>query len=76
MRSAADKLDRLMDQLELTAQKTDRVATLLLEEDSTFGQLVKDRQLYDNLQSVAARADSLIADIRAHPKRFFSLSIF
>lgn len=76
MRSAVGKLDRLMDQLEVTAQKTDRVASLLLDDESNFGRLVKDRQLYDNLQSVAARADSLIADIRAHPKRFFSFSIF
>ena len=76
MRSAAAKVDRLMDALDSTARKTDQVASLLLEKDSTFGRLVLDRQLYDNLERVAARTDSLIADIRAHPKRFFSLSVF
>ena len=76
LRAAAAEIDSLIDQLQVAAGKTDRAASQMLNEDSTFGQLVHDRQLYDRLVRVATGADSLIADLRAHPKRFFKLSIF
>lgn len=76
MRSAAADLDSLMGDLQSAAVKTNQVADRLLRDDSTFGQLVNDPELYDRLLRVTTRADSLIAAIQANPKRFFSLSIF
>jgi phospholipid/cholesterol/gamma-HCH transport system substrate-binding protein len=76
MRAAAADLDSLLGELQTAAGKTNQVADRLLRDDSTFGQLVNDRELYDRLLRVTSRADSLIAAIQAHPKRFFSLSIF
>jgi len=69
-------LDTLLVQLTVVAQKTDRVAGKMLEEESTFGKVVYDRELYDHLLAAAVRADSLIADIKENPKKFIHFSLF
>lgn len=42
----------------------------------TLGALMNDRQLYDNLQNASRHLDSLFIDLKAHPKRYVSFSIF
>jgi len=76
MRSAAAKVDGMLDSLRTTADKADRVAALLLKEDGTFGRMVRDPQLYHDLARVASRADSLIDDMHKHPHRYFKFSVF
>ena len=51
--------------------------------DNTLGLMLNDRQLYDNLNttaqnlaSTAANADSLVRDLKAHPKRYVHFSVF
>jgi phospholipid/cholesterol/gamma-HCH transport system substrate-binding protein len=76
LRSTVAQLDTLVAQLQLVASKTDRVADRLLEENSTFGKVVSDRELYDRLLMVSIRAVSLISEIKDNPKRFFNFSLF
>jgi phospholipid/cholesterol/gamma-HCH transport system substrate-binding protein len=76
LRSTVVELDSLVTQLRTLAAKGDRVADRLLADDTTIGQMVSDRELYDRLLNVTMRADSLIAEIKDNPKRFFSFSIF
>ena len=40
------------------------------------GLLMNDRQLYDNLNSTVRSADSLLIDLRQHPKRYVHFSLF
>ena len=44
--------------------------------DNTFGLLLNDRKLYDNLNRTVSSADSLLINIKAHPKRYVHFSIF
>lgn len=44
--------------------------------NGTLGLLLNDRQLYDNLQNASRHLDSLFIDLKAHPKRYVSFSIF
>jgi hypothetical protein len=48
----------------------------LMRDDTTFGKLVSDRELYDRLMAVAAHTDSLVGDIRENPKRYLKVSLF
>lgn len=57
--------------------------TSLSSTDNTLGLMLNDRQLYDNLNntaanlaSTAASADSLVQDLKAHPKRYVHFSVF
>lgn len=44
--------------------------------DNTFGLLLNDRKLYDNLNRTISSADSLLINVKAHPKRYVHFSIF
>ncbi|HET7630741.1 MAG TPA: MlaD family protein [Gemmatimonadaceae bacterium] len=44
--------------------------------NSTLGLLLSDSTLYRNLRNTLATADSLMADIKAHPGRYISVHIF
>ena len=44
--------------------------------DNTFGALLNDRSLYDRLHQTVGNADSLLIDLKAHPKRYVHFSIF
>ena len=42
----------------------------------SLGLLMNDTKLYDNLTSTMSHADSLVIDLKAHPKRYVHFSIF
>lgn len=44
--------------------------------DNTLGLFLNDRGVYDNLNSTLRNADSLMMDLKAHPKRYVHFSIF
>ena len=44
--------------------------------DNTLGLLLNDRSVFDNLNSTISHADSLMIDLKAHPKRYVHFSIF
>ncbi|MDQ2862810.1 MAG: MlaD family protein [Bacteroidota bacterium] len=44
--------------------------------DGTIGLLLNDTKLYDNLESSVNKLNILLDDIRVHPKRYVSISVF
>ena len=44
--------------------------------EDTLGLLMRDATLYNNLSATTASADSLLIDLKAHPKRYVHFSIF
>ena len=42
----------------------------------SLGLLMNDTKLYDNMTSTMSHADSLVIDLKAHPKRYVHFSIF
>jgi len=44
--------------------------------NGTLGALLNDRKAYDNLKNATNHLDSLLIDIKAHPKRYVSISVF
>jgi phospholipid/cholesterol/gamma-HCH transport system substrate-binding protein len=64
-----NKVNATMDNLQ---QTTDRMNS----KDGTLGLLLNDRSLYSNLNATMYHADSLMLDLRLHPKRYVHFSIF
>jgi len=44
--------------------------------EGTVGMLLNDKDLYVNLNNTVTSADSLITDLKAHPKRYVHFSLF
>ncbi|MBE7174935.1 MAG: MCE family protein [Mucilaginibacter polytrichastri] len=42
----------------------------------SLGQLLNDDKLYNNLESASKNLDALFIDLKAHPKRYVSFSVF
>lgn len=42
----------------------------------SLGQLINDKQLYNNLSNAAGNLDKLMLDLKANPKRYVSFSVF
>ena len=42
----------------------------------TLGKLMSDPSIYDNLNHTVQSADSLVSDLKAHPKRYVHFSVF
>ena len=55
---------------------TNDLNSKLSSRDNTFGLLLNDRKLYDNLNRTVSSADSLLINVKAHPKRYVHFSIF
>ena len=57
----------------------DGVNTIIAQvntQQGTLGQLIYNRSLYNHIDATVISADSLLTDLKAHPKRYVHVSIF
>lgn len=73
--SAVD-VAQMMAKVDQTLKNVEDMTNKLNSNEGTLGLLMRDRQLYNNLTSTAADADSLLIDFKAHPKRYIHFSVF
>lgn len=59
-----------------TLQNVEQMTAKLNSNDGTLGLLMRDQELYRNLTSTMGHTDSLIIDLKQHPKRYVHFSIF
>ena len=62
--------------LENTKKITEDLSMKMSSKDNTLGLMLNDRSLYDGLTSTVGHADSLMIDLKAHPKRYVHFSVF
>lgn len=76
MRATTAHLVALTQSLETATGRLDRVMAKVERGDGTVGRLLNDPGAYEELRQSLAQLDSLLADIKANPKRYINLSIF
>lgn len=59
-----------------TLENVEQMTNKLNSNEGTLGLLMRDATLYNNLSNTAASADSLLIDLKAHPKRYVHFSVF
>ena len=69
-------LDATMAKVDRTLQNVEQMTAKLNSKDGTLGLLMRDAELYNNLNATMAHADSLMIDFKAHPKRYIHFSVF
>ena len=73
---AAVDVASTMRQVDQTIANVQQLTAKLNSKEGTLGLLMNDTQLYDNLNSTMRNADSLVIDLRQHPKRYVHFSVF
>ena len=81
----ANTLTRNLSELDLagtmarvnnTLQNVEQMTAKLNSSDGTLGLLMRDQELYRNATSTMGHVDSLMIDLKQHPKRYVHFSIF
>ena len=85
MLANANNLTRNLSELDLastmlkvdnTLRNVEQMTAKLNSNDGTLGLLMRDPDLYNNLNATMIHADSLMIDLRQHPKRYVHFSVF
>ena len=73
---AAVELQSTVDSLNVAINNFKEGSAKINSKDGSLGLLLNDKELYNNLESTANKLNILLDDIRVHPKRYVSISIF
>jgi phospholipid/cholesterol/gamma-HCH transport system substrate-binding protein len=69
-------LQPTIDSVNTTISNVNTILSQMRNPNGTLGALMYDRSLYNNLNMTVGSMDSLMTDIKAHPKRYVHFSIF
>ena len=67
---------QMMAKVDQTLKNVQEMTDKLNSNEGTLGLLMRDKTLYQNLTTTVADADSLMVDLKAHPKRYVHFSVF
>lgn len=70
------QLNTTIANLDATVGKLNQVIGGIDKGEGSLGKLMKDEQLYNNLNSASSNLNSLIEDMKANPKRYINFSVF
>ncbi len=73
---AAIDMTTTMEQVNRTLANVQTLTNRLNSNTGTLGLLMNDASLYNNLNLTVRHADSLIVNLREHPKRYVHFSVF
>ena len=73
---SAVNVEETMTKVSETLENLRRFTDKLNANDGSLGLLLNDKKLYQNLNSTIAHADSLLINLREHPKRYVHFSVF
>lgn len=69
-------IDSTIHTLNATLANLQSLSEQLNDKNSSLGKIISDRELYDNANHAIASLDSLLTDIKAHPKRYINVKVF
>lgn len=73
---AAVDIQKTMEQVDATLANVKAITDNINSGKGSLGLLMNDASLYNNLNSTMMSADSLLVNLKAHPKRYVHFSLF
>ena len=58
-----------------TLSKIDEITNKINNSEGSLGELVNDKELYNNLKEASSQLEELIKDLKLHPERYVSFSV-
>jgi phospholipid/cholesterol/gamma-HCH transport system substrate-binding protein len=74
--SASERLDQITTSLDSLSTSLKNLTFKLESGEGTLGQLLNDTTLYQQIKNTTENVDSLISDIKRHPKKYLKFSVF
>ena len=74
--TSSASLTRIAANLDSTSRHANALIAGLERGEGTAGKLLKDTLLYRDLRGLVTQADSVMADLKANPKKYINLRIF
>jgi phospholipid/cholesterol/gamma-HCH transport system substrate-binding protein len=75
-RKSSESLTRIAANLDQTSQRANTLLGGIERGQGTVGKLLKDTLLYRDLRGLVTQADSVLADLKANPRKYINLKIF
>lgn len=69
-------LDTTLNRINATLANVQRLTAKLNNENSSLGMLLNDKKLYQNATNTVASLDSLLQDVKKHPKKYVTIKVF
>lgn len=69
-------LDTTLNRINATLANVQRLTAKLNNENSSLGMLLNDKKFYQNATSTVASLDSLLQDVKKHPKKYVTIKVF
>ncbi|WP_294203443.1 MlaD family protein [uncultured Chryseobacterium sp.] len=70
------KLNATIANLDETVGQLNKVVSGINRGEGSLGKIMKDDQLYNNLNAASSNLNGLIEDLKAHPKKYVNFSVF
>ncbi|WP_294303290.1 MlaD family protein [uncultured Chryseobacterium sp.] len=70
------KLNATIANLDETVGQLNKVVSGIDRGEGSLGKIMKDDQLYNNLNAASNNLNALIEDLKAHPKKYVNFSVF
>ena len=75
-RKSSESLTRIAANIDSTSKKVNNLLGGVERGEGTVGKFLKDTLLYRDLRGLVTQADSVLADLKANPKKYINLRIF
>ncbi len=69
-------LDTTLNRINATLANVQRLTAQLNNQNSSLGMLLNDKKLYQNATNTVASLDSLLQDVKKHPKKYVTIKVF
>lgn len=76
VQAASANMAEMAANLKATSEKLDLILAKVDSGSGSAAKLLNDPAVYNDVRVVLARVDSLIADVKRNPKRYFNVSVF
>jgi phospholipid/cholesterol/gamma-HCH transport system substrate-binding protein len=73
--SKAD-IDGAVNSLKSSVDKLDSVMNKINSNTGTLGAMINEKELYNNINNTVRSINTLMDDLRVHPKRYINISVF
>ena len=75
-KKSSESLTRIASNLDSTTKRVNNLVGGVERGEGTVGKFLKDTLLYRDLRGLVSQADSVLADLKANPKKYINLRIF